>query len=150
MSDPAIDPKAASDLARKGHLAFTWEDLDEIVLPTGVISRMYRVGLDDDAPTVFKVLYPPHCTIEAHTHDCDYTEIILEGTQRVGAQWHGPGDIRIGLANRGYGPLVSGPEGTTVIFMFKDGRWPALTIGNNNGSSLGSDVIEAHLKAKSE
>ena len=148
MSDPATDPAAAEGLQRRGHHAFSWDDLDAIELPSGIVTQMFRAGLEDDAPTVFKVYYPPGCTVEAHTHACDYTEIILEGTQRVGATWHKAGDVRIGLANRGYGPLVAGPEGTTVLFMFKDGRWPALTIGNNDGSSLGSEVIEAHVAQK--
>jgi hypothetical protein len=91
------------------------------------------------------VFYPPNCYTEAHTHDCDYTEIIVDGTQKVGATWHTAGDIRIGLANRGYGPLVAGPQGATVLFMFKDGRWPAITLGNNDGSTLGSEVISNHL-----
>ncbi len=148
MADPATDAKAAADLERRGHLAFNWDDLDPIELPSGIVTRMFRVGLGPDAPTVFNVYYPPGCTVEAHTHDCDYTEIIVEGSQRVGATWHHAGDVRIGLANRGYGPLVAGPEGTTVLFMFKDGRWPALTIGNNDGSSLGSEVIEARIAQK--
>ena len=148
MSDPATNPDAAASLARKGHLAFNWDDLEEIELPSGIVTKMFRLGTDDDAPTVFNVYYPPGCTVEAHTHDCDYTEIILEGTQRVGATWHKPGDVRIGLANRGYGPLVAGPEGTRVLFFFKDGRWPAITIGKNDGSTLGSEVIEAHIAAK--
>lgn len=144
--DPAIHAGARERLAKRGHLAFNWDDIDKVTLPTGVVSQMYRAGLGEDAPTVFRVYYPPGCTIEAHTHDCDYTEIILEGTQRVGAQWHGPGDVRIGLANRGYGPLVAGEDGATVLFMFKDGRWPALVLGNNDGSTLRSDVIAAHLE----
>ena len=148
MSDPSTDAQAAARLARQGHLAFSWDDIDKIELPSGIETQMYRAGLEDDAPTVFRVYYPPGCTVEAHTHDCDYTEIILAGTQRVGAHWHKAGDVRIGLANRGYGPLGAGPEGATVLFMFKDGRWPALTIGNNDGSTLGSEVIEAHVASK--
>jgi hypothetical protein len=31
------------------------------------------------------------------------------------------------------------------LFMFKDGRWPAITLGNNDGSTLGSEVISNHL-----
>ena len=146
MSDPGSNSKAAAELDRKGHHAFSWDDLESIELPSGIVTQMYRIGSQGDAPTVFKVYYPPGCTIEAHTHECDYTEIILEGTQRVGATWHKAGDIRIGLANRGYGPLVAGPEGATVLFMFKDHRWPAKTIGNNSGDSLGSDVIAAHIE----
>ena len=146
MSDPATNAKSASDLARKGHLAFNWDDIEPVELPSGIISRMYRAGLGDDAPTIFKVYYPPGCTVEAHKHECDYTEIILEGTQRVGARWHGPGDVRIGLADRGYGPLVAGDEGVTVLFMFADGRWPAVALGGkNDGATLGSEVIEAHV-----
>jgi len=83
MSEPGTDSKAAATLERKGHLAFSWDDLDKIELPSGITTQMYRIGSQDDAPTVFKVFYPPGCTIEAHTHECDYTEIILEGTQRV-------------------------------------------------------------------
>ncbi|MEH6515173.1 MAG: hypothetical protein V7742_00725 [Halioglobus sp.] len=144
------DPEFFSELKRKGHLAFNWDDLDEIELPTGVKTQMYRIGdpSDESAPTVFKVVFPPECYVEAHTHECDYTEIILEGSQKVGATWHQAGDVRLGLANRGYGPLVAGPEGATVLFMFKDGRWPAITLGNNDGSTLGSDVIAEHVEKR--
>ena len=144
------DAEIRAELTRKGHLAFRWDDLDKLELSNGIVTSLYRVGMPDEAasPTVFKVYYPPHCFVEAHTHECDYTEILLEGSQRVGATWHHAGDIRIGLANRGYGPLVAGPEGATVLFFFADGRWPAITIGNNDGSTLGSDEIEAHVKSR--
>ena len=148
MADPATNKASAEALARRGHLGFNWDDIEAVTLPTGIVSQMYRVGVEEDAPTVFKVYYPPDVKVEAHTHECDYTEIILEGTQRVGAEWHKAGDIRLGLANRGYGPLVAGPEGATVLFMFKDGRWPAITIGNNDGSTLNSDVIAAYVAGK--
>ena len=145
--DLSQDALSAS-LNRRGHAAFNWDDVDPIHLPNGVISKMYRIGCpkDPSSPTVFRVFYPPECLIEAHTHECDYTEIILEGTQKVGAEWHSAGDIRLGLANRGYGPLLAGPEGVTVLFIFKDGRWPAKTIGNNDGSTLHSDVIANSIK----
>ncbi len=148
MSDPAIDPDAAARLERRGHLAFNWDDLDAIELPNGIVTRMFRMSAADDAPTVFKVYYPPGCTVDAHTHACDYTEVILEGSQRVGATWHHAGDVRLGLANRGYGPLVAGEEGATVLFMFKDGRWPAIALGKNDPSALGSQVIAEHLAAR--
>jgi hypothetical protein len=41
--------------------------------------------------------------------------------------------------------LVAGPEGTTVLFMFATGAWPAIKLGNNDGSTLGSDILEAHF-----
>jgi len=140
---------AMDELERRGHIAMSWNDITPAVLPNGVTAAMYRVGRPDEpaSPTVFKVYFPPGCHIEAHTHHCDYSEIILEGSQRVGSQWHYPGDIRIGLANRGYGPLVAGPEGATVLFIFADGRWPAVTIGKNDGSTLNVDVIARHFEA---
>ncbi len=142
------DAEIRAELDGKGHTAFSWDDLDKLKLSNGIETSLYRVGMPDepDAPTVFKVFYPPGCYVEAHTHECDYTEIVLEGSQRVGAVWHHAGDIRIGLANRGYGPLLAGPEGATVLFFFADGRWPAIAIGKNDGSTLGSDEIEAHVK----
>ena len=137
-------------LERRGHVATSWNEIEPAKLPNGVLASMYRVGLPDQpgAPTIFKVYFPPDCHIEAHTHDCDYSEIILEGSQKVGSQWHYPGDIRIGLAHRGYGPLVAGPEGATVLFVFADGRWPAITIGRNDGSTLNVDTLERHFAAR--
>lgn len=130
-------------LSRRGHTSFNWSDVPEITLPNGVVSQRYRVGeLDDDtASTVFRVYYPPGCEIEPHTHECDYTEIIVSGSQKVGRDWHYPGDIRIGLANRAYGPLIAGPDGAVVLFFFKDGRWPAYPVGKNDGSTLFSDQL---------
>jgi len=144
------DAQVMEELNKKGHIAFSWDDLDKLELSNGLITSMFRVGdpNDESSPTVFKVFYPPESYVEAHTHDCDYTEIILEGSQKVGATWHHAGEIRIGLANRGYGPLVAGPEGATVLFMFKDGRWPAITLGNNDGSTLGGDEISQHFEKK--
>lgn len=146
------DKEISEELQRKGHLAFGWDDLDKIELPTGVVTSTFRVGdpLDETSPTIFKAFYPPGCYIEAHTHDCDYTEIILEGSQKVGAKWFKAGDVRIGLANRGYGPLLAGEEGATVLFIFKDNRWPAIAIGKNDGSTLRSDVISDHFAEKNE
>jgi hypothetical protein len=137
-------------LQRRGHAALSWDEIAPATLPNGVVTAMYRVGMPDQdtSPTIFKVRFPPGCFIEAHTHACDYSEIILEGSQKVGNQWYYPGDIRIGLANRGYGPLVAGPDGATVLFIFADGRWPAITLGNNDGSTLNVDVIQRHLGAR--
>ena len=144
------DAEVSSELNRKGHLAFSWDDLDAIELPSGIVTNMYRVGdpKGSDSPTVFRAYYPPGCYVEAHTHECDYTEIILEGSQKVGAKWFHAGDVRVGLANRGYGPLVAGEQGATVLFFFKDHRWPAIAIGKNDGSTLRSDVIASHFEDK--
>ena len=105
----------AEGLNRRGHVVTSWEKLGQVWMEeTGIETTQYRIGLptEDSSPTVFKVYFPPNCRVEAHTHPCDYSEIILQGSQKVSGKWLHEGDIRIGLANRGYGPLIAGDEGT--------------------------------------
>lgn len=134
-------------LSKFGHIVTSWDDIGAAELPNGVRTSMYRVGLhtDDDAPTVFKVYFPPHCEVETHTHACDYTEIVLQGSQKVGNKWLYPGDIRVGMAHKGYGPLVAGPEGATILFVFATHEWPALPLGSD-GSSLHVDKIAENFE----
>ncbi len=134
----------AEELNRRGHVVTSWEQLGQVWLEeTGVETTQYRIGLptDDSSPTVFKAYFPPNCRVEAHTHACDYSEIILQGSQKVSGKWLHEGDIRIGLANRGYGPLIAGEEGVTVLVIFKDGHWPPVQIGAGDGSTINADKL---------
>ena len=143
----------ASELERRGHVVTSWDELGSITLEnTGAVTSQYRVGLPSEnaSPTVFKVFFPPDCRIEAHTHDCDYTEIILQGSQQVSGRWLHEGDIRIGLANKGYGPLIAGPDGVTVLVMFADGNWPAVQIGAGDGSTLGTSQLTETFTAATD
>ena len=143
-TDKTLDPADfKAELEKRGHIVTSWDEIGAIELPSTAVATMYRIGLPDDdaSPTVFKMWFPPGCTIEPHTHACDYSEIILAGSQKVGNKWLYPGDIRVGLANRGYGPLVAGPEGASVLVIFADGRWPGVTLGKNDGSTLGTEEI---------
>lgn len=102
-------------------------------LRDGILTSTFRVGApgDDGAPTVFKTYFPPSTTVPVHTHACDYAEIILEGSQQVTRKWHHAGDIRIVKAGTAYGPLVAGPEGATVLLIFRDGRYQPLAPDGN-------------------
>jgi hypothetical protein len=143
-TEPISTEQIQQQLESRGHIITSWEELGSITLEaTGVVTRQYRIGLpaNDGSPTVFKASFPPNCRIEAHTHACDYSEILLQGSQKVGAKWLHEGDIRIGLANKGYGPLIAGPEGVTVLVIFADGNWPAITIGTGDGSTLGTGEL---------
>jgi hypothetical protein len=137
----------SAELQLRGHIVTSWDKIGSIELPTEAVATMYRIGLPEEeaSPTVFKMWFPPGCTIEPHTHECDYTEIILAGSQKVGSKWLHPGDIRIGLANRGYGPLVAGPEGASVLVIFATGRWPGIPLGKHDGSTLGTDELTDHF-----
>ena len=140
------------ELERRGHIVTSWDDLGSVTLEaTGIETSQYRIGLpsEDGSPTVFKAAFPPNCRVEAHTHACDYSEIIVKGSQKVSGKWLHEGDIRIGLANKGYGPLIAGPEGVTVLVICANGNWPAVTIGAGDGSTLGSEELMAAFTAAS-
>ena len=143
----SLTPEAIeSELDRRGHIVTSWDELGSITIEaTGVVTSQYRIGKpsNPEAPTVFKAYFPPDCRIEAHTHDCDYSEIILQGSQKVSGKWLHEGDIRVGLANKGYGPLIAGPDGVTVLVIFADGNWPAVQIGAGDGSTLGTEELRA-------
>ena len=49
--------------------------------------------------------------VAPHTHACDYTEIVLEGSEEVTRKWRSAGDITIVKGGTVYGPLIAGPEG---------------------------------------
>ncbi|MDG1846720.1 MAG: hypothetical protein P8J01_10050 [Acidimicrobiales bacterium] len=132
------------NLAKRGHVVTSWKQLGQVWMEeTGVETTSYRIGLpsDDSSPTVFKVYFPPNCRIEAHTHACDYSEIILQGSQKVSGKWLHEGDIRIGLADRGYGPLIAGDKGVTVLVIFKNGHWPPVQIGAGDGSTINAEKL---------
>jgi len=123
----------------------SWDEIGYAELPSGIKSYMYRIGdtEDPEAPTVFQAWFPPDCVVESHTHACDYSEIILEGAEQVGRTWYHPGDIRIGEANKVYGPLRAGPEGVLKLVIFKTGAWHPVTVGSNTGATLGEAEIVA-------
>tara|TARA_B100000686_G_C16763194_1_gene960089 strand:+ start:507 stop:1004 length:498 start_codon:yes stop_codon:yes gene_type:complete len=134
----------AEELNRRGHVVTSWNQLGQVWMEeTGIETSQYRIGLpsEDTSPTVFKVYFPPNCRVEAHTHACDYSEIILKGSQKVSGKWLHEGDIRIGLANRGYGPLIAGEEGVTVLVIFKNGHWPPVQIGAGDGSTINAEKL---------
>jgi len=133
-----------AELQRRGHVVTSWSELGSITLEqSGAVTSQYRIGRpsDDHSPTVFRVEFPPDCRIEAHTHACDYSEIILKGSQQVSGKWLHEGDIRVGLAQKAYGPLIAGPEGVTVLVIFANGNWPAIEVGAGDGSTLGVDEL---------
>ena len=137
-------------LKKRGHVVTSWDELPEVTMDeTGIETSSYRVGLsdNDDAPTVFKLYFPPNCRVEAHTHSCDYSEIIIEGSQKVSGKWLYKGDIRVGLANKGYGPLIAGPEGASILVIFADGNWPAIGIGAGDGSTINASKLLAQFSA---
>jgi hypothetical protein len=104
----------------------SWSEIARETPPRtdGIVATSFVVGdaNDVEAPLVMRVYFPPGCRIEAHTHECDYAEVILDGSQQVGRTWHRAGDVRVAKAGMFYGPLVAGPEGATVLVIFGTGH----------------------------
>ena len=107
------------------HRETSWEELEVQELPNGIRNRRFLIdsGKDPSAPIVFWTYFPPHTVTPAHSHECDYAEIILSGSQQVTRRWHKAGTVRIVKAGTVYGPLVAGPEGATVIVIFRSSNW---------------------------
>lgn len=148
--DPISSQEIAEKLAKRGHIVTSWEDLPHVTMDeTGIETISYRIGMPDDnaSPTVFKLYFPPNCRVEAHTHSCNYSEIILDGSQKVSGKWLYKGDIRVGLANKGYGPLIAGPEGASILVIFADGNWPAISIGAGDGSTINTSKLLEQFSA---
>jgi hypothetical protein len=110
---------------RKWQRNTSWDQLGWAHLPDGSRVSSVRVGEPNDpnAPVVLRMEFPPGGTVGVHSHDTDYTEIIIAGSQRVTRKMHTVGDVRVVKAGTAYGPLVAGPEGATVLIIFRDGRW---------------------------
>lgn len=133
---------------RKFQRDTSWEDLETAELPNGIRATRFVIAADqadESAPVVFRVEFPPHCFVAAHTHDTDYTEIILDGRLRVTRTWHEAGDIRIVQADTAYGPLETGEDGCTVLAIFRDGRWPAIPLASGTDDGLHLDVLIERL-----
>lgn len=73
------------------------------------------------SPTMILSKFEPGVRVPAHTHDSNYFEYIIEGEQAVGKQTFAKGDIRLVKGGTGYGPIVVGPNGCTVLIVFEDG-----------------------------
>lgn len=114
----------------------SWDELGWMEFEGGIRSSRFVLGDPDDpdAPLVFNSYFPPGCRVEAHRHRCDYAEIILEGTQEVSRKWHKAGDVRYVVGDRGYGPLIAGPEGVHVIVIFRKQDYEAVFGGRHRAA----------------
>jgi anti-sigma factor ChrR (cupin superfamily) len=75
---------------------------------------------DSSSPLIVLSKFEPGEVVEPHTHGTNYFEYVIEGQQTVGKVTFGPGDIRLVKGGTGYGPIVVGPEGCTVLIVFQN------------------------------
>src|SRR5262245_27673784 len=91
------------------HRYFLAKDREWRDAPEGVRYTAFTTdAADRTRPLNVLSEYPPNHRVEAHTHACDYTEIVLEGELTVGKIHLVKGDVRVMKGGVGYGPLTSG------------------------------------------
>ena len=100
------------------HQRISWSEIEQSGA-AGVVNARFILFEDENSPVVWRSVFPPGCVVSAHSHDCDYVEIILEGAQQVGRTWYNAGDIRIVEGRHVYGPLTAGPDGATVMTIMR-------------------------------
>jgi anti-sigma factor ChrR (cupin superfamily) len=74
---------------------------------------------DPTSPLMILSKFEPGEVVEPHTHGANYAEYVISGEQTVGKTTFRTGDIRLAKAGAGYGPIVIGPEGCTVLIVFQ-------------------------------
>lgn len=82
-----------------------------------------RLLMDEDdksSPLVILSKFQAGEVVEPHTHGTNYFEYVLEGQQTVGKVTFGKGDMRLVKAGTGYGPIMIGAEGCTVLIVFQE------------------------------
>ena len=77
---------------------------------------------DESSPMISLSEYPAGVERPPHSHETDYVEIVLAGSEQVSGEWLYAGDIRLVRAGTGYGPLIAGPEGSKVLVIFRHGN----------------------------
>lgn len=113
---------------KKWHHTTSWDEIGGKETRPGTRAWIVRNGFPDDAeaPLVVKSTFAPGARVEAHTHESDYMEIILEGSEQVTRQWRHAGDITVVKGGTVYGPLIAGPDGVTKLVIFRDHRYKML------------------------
>lgn len=109
-------------MAGRGHRDIFAKDI-EWGQGTGPGIRYARFLMDEDdtsSPLVILTKFAAGEVVEPHTHGTNYFEYVVEGEQTVGKTRFGPGDVRFAKAGTGYGPIVIGPQGCTVVIVFQE------------------------------
>ena len=78
------------------------------------------------SPMMILTRFAAGATVSPHTHDTNYFEYIIAGELTVGKVSFGAGDVRMAKGGTGYGPIVIGPNGCTVLIVFQDGTGSAV------------------------
>ena len=100
-------------------------------------ARLLMDEQDSSSPLIVLSKFEPGVKVDAHTHDTNYFEYVIEGEQTVGKLTFRTGDLRFANAGTGYGPITIGPHGCTVLIVFQQASG-AMTIPVGIARKLGN------------
>ena len=133
-------------MAGRGHRDIFAKDI-EWGQGTGPGVQYARFLMDEDdttSPLVILTNFAPGEVVEPHTHGTNYFEYVVSGEQTVGKTRFGPGDVRFAKAGTGYGPIVIGPEGCSVVIVFQDATGAnTIPLGKAKAIAVAEAIAEA-------
>ena len=122
------DSQSVSARKRRPQRHATWADPGEWKVHEvfDLKSSCFMIGdpRNGDSVAVFIVDFAPGAVVGAHSHRVDYTSVVVRGSIQVTKKVETVGSIRFVTRGTGYGPLVAGPEGCTVMEVFALGDKP--------------------------
>jgi uncharacterized RmlC-like cupin family protein len=73
------------------------------------------MGEHGEGHWVHLLTVPPGYTSEAHFHEYDQFQVVVEGSVDMAGEILGPGSVHYTDAKRPYGPFTAGPDGLTLM-----------------------------------
>jgi hypothetical protein len=91
------------------------------------------MGKQDEGHWVHVLQVPPGYSSEAHFHDYDQFQVVIEGSVDMAGEILTPGSVHYTDARTPYGPFRAGPDGLTMMIIRpgadrKGARTPVRTV----------------------
>jgi hypothetical protein len=108
--------------------------LQDVTPSEGKEGRTYvLMGQQDEGHWVHVLKVPPGYTSEAHFHDYDQFQVVIEGSVDMAGEILIPGSVHYTDAKTPYGPFRAGPDGLTMMIIRpgadrKGARTPVRTV----------------------
>jgi hypothetical protein len=91
--------------------------------------RYVLIGNQQEGQWVHLLRLPPGYYAEAHYHDCDQFQIVIEGSVEMAGEVLGPGSVHYTDAHTPYGPFRAGAQGLSLMVIRPGVTEPALYVG---------------------
>jgi hypothetical protein len=105
---------------------------------------------DPNTPRAIWAQDPPGVVWDRQACPCDLVVVYLQGGQTIDGTWYGAGEARLQKGGTIYGPIESGPEGSTVLLVFKNDNYHAVFEGAAFGKFESPYYKHAHLPEEPE